>query len=250
MALSSCCTTGFRWDGSPKGHEATLGSNKTYVTGTNKDAAVLIVHDIFGWSLTNARLLADHYAEEADVTVYLPDFFGGEVVTPDRLMGTGEHAKSEPFDVMGFLGRHGKDTRQPEIFACATALKKDLGYKKVGAIGFCYGGWAVFRLAAKGNNIIDCVSTAHPSLLEKAEIDALSVPTQILAPEDDPLYTPELKEYSLKVLPTLGIEWDYQYFPGLSHGFATRGDTSNPVQKKGLERAKNAASAWFREYLH
>lgn len=35
--------------------------------------AVLIVHDLFGWNLPNARLLADHYAKEADATVYLPD---------------------------------------------------------------------------------------------------------------------------------------------------------------------------------
>ncbi|KIW34890.1 hypothetical protein, variant [Cladophialophora immunda] len=176
--------------------------------------------------------------------------FAGEVVTPDRLFGTGEHAKSEPFNIMEFLGRHSKDIRQPEIFACATALKKDLGFKKVGTIGFCYGGWAVFRLGAKGNDLVDCISTAHPSLLEKAEIDAVGVPVQLLAPEEDPTFTPELKEYSLKVLPTLNIDYDYQYFAGLVHGFATRGDTSNPTQKKGLERAKNAAVSWFREYLH
>ena len=65
--------TGFRWDGTPKGKETTLGASKTYVSGTNKDAAVLIIHDVFGWTLNNTRLLADHYAEEADVTVYLPD---------------------------------------------------------------------------------------------------------------------------------------------------------------------------------
>ena len=73
MSLSQCCVTGFRWEGSPKGKEETFSNNKTYVTGSNKSVAVLIVHDIFGWTLTNTRLLADHYAEEADVTVYLPD---------------------------------------------------------------------------------------------------------------------------------------------------------------------------------
>ena len=35
--------------------------------------AILMVHDIFGWTFPNARLLADHYAKEADATVYLPD---------------------------------------------------------------------------------------------------------------------------------------------------------------------------------
>lgn len=28
-----------------------------------------------GWTLNNARLLADHYAKEADATVYLPDLY-------------------------------------------------------------------------------------------------------------------------------------------------------------------------------
>ena len=71
--MSECCKTGFRWEGNPVGMESKLASHDTYVTGSNKDAAVLIVHDLFGWTFPNARILADHYAEEADVTVYLPD---------------------------------------------------------------------------------------------------------------------------------------------------------------------------------
>lgn len=101
-----------------------------------------------------------------------------------------------------------------------------------------------------GNNLVDCISTAHPSLLLTSEIDAVSVPVQILSPENDPLYTEDLKAYSNKVIPTLGIEYDYQYFPGLAHGFATRGDPNNDVQKKGLERAKNAVVYWFAQHLH
>ena len=41
--------------------------------GYYDSAAILLVHDIFGWTFTNARLLADHFAKEADATVYLPD---------------------------------------------------------------------------------------------------------------------------------------------------------------------------------
>jgi len=244
--MSSCCTSGFKWDGTPVGKETKLANLDTYVTGSNKDAAVLIVHDIFGWTLTNIRVLADHYASEAGVTVYVPDFFGGEIVTP-KMMESPDRDKA--FDVGAFLGRHSKELRQPEIFAAATALKQELGFKKVAAIGFCYGGWAVFRLGAKGNALVDAISTAHPSLLEKAEIDDISVPVQILAPEIDPLFTSELKEYSNKVIPGLNVEYDYQYFPGLVHGFATRGDVNNPAQKKGLERAKDAAVHWFQQHL-
>jgi len=67
------CKTGFSWNGTPTGKETTLGKNKAYVTGTSKSAAILIVHDIFGWTFTNLRLLADQFAKEANATVYLPD---------------------------------------------------------------------------------------------------------------------------------------------------------------------------------
>lgn len=165
--MSSCCKSGFQWDGTPVGKETKLANLNTYVTGSNKDAAVLVIADIFGWTLTNIRLLADHYASEAGVTVYVPDLwvtpprmfgdferkrltlnsFDGEVVTPETME---DPEKFKNFDIGAFMGRHGKDIRGPEIFACAKALKQELGFKKLGAIGFCYGGWAVFRLGAQG----------------------------------------------------------------------------------------------------
>jgi len=77
-------------------------------------------------------------------------------------------------------------------------------------------------LGGKGKNLVDAISVAHPSLLTKEEIDNIAVPVQILAPETDGMYTPELKEHSLRVLPEKGVEFDYQYFPKLSHGFAAK----------------------------
>ena len=135
------------------------------------------------------------------------------MVDPERLS---PGYKGEPFDIGAFLGRNGKDKRWPAISACAKALKKDLGFKKVGAIGFCYGGWAVLQLGRKSDTLVDCVSTGHPAMFDNS----------------------------------LGIDWDYQYFAGLKHGFCTRGDQNDEVARKGLERAKNAAVAWFYRYLH
>ena len=53
---------------------------------------------------------------------------------------------------MGFLGRNSKEVRCPEIENCAKALKQEHGFKKLGAIGFCWGGWAVFQLGGKGQS--------------------------------------------------------------------------------------------------
>jgi dienelactone hydrolase len=170
--------------------------------------------------------------------------FDGEVVDPDALS---DPEKAKNFDLMGFIGRHSKEIRYPEIKAAAQTLKSQ--YKKVLAIGFCYGGWACFKLAADPS-LIDAVSMAHPSLLDKAEIEGAKVPVQILAPENDFAYTEELKKYTLETLPKLGISWEYIYFPGLQHGFAARGDPNDPKQKEGLERAKRSAVNFMNEYLH
>lgn len=87
--MSQCCLSGFKWEGKPVGKETKLAGNDTYVTGSNKEVfahllrnqwstvdqiqvAIMIVHDILGWTLPNLWLLADHYAKEADATVYMP----------------------------------------------------------------------------------------------------------------------------------------------------------------------------------
>lgn len=64
---------GFRWNGTPQGHEATLAGQNTYVAGSNPNAAILVIHDMYGWKFENIRLLADQYAEEVGATVYVPD---------------------------------------------------------------------------------------------------------------------------------------------------------------------------------
>jgi hypothetical protein len=63
---------------------------------------------------------------------------------------------------------------------------------------------------------------------------------QMLALKFDATFTPELKEFSNKVIPALGVPYDYQYFPGVEHSFATRGDQQSEAQLRALTRAKNA----------
>jgi dienelactone hydrolase len=129
----------------------------------------------------------------------------------------------------------------------AQALKSQ--YAKVVGIGYCYGGWAHFQLGADPS-LIDAISVAHPSGLTKEEIDSVKVPVQILAPETDPLFTQEFKDYANSRIPKLGVNYEYVYFPGVAHGFASKGDPSDEVQRGSLERAKRCAVNFFVEYLH
>lgn len=73
---------------------------------------------------------------------------------------------------------------------------------------------------------------------------------QIIAPEKDLAFNEELKKYANEKIPTKGIPYEYYYFPGLEHSFATRGNPDDEKERRGLIRAKNAMCAWMREWLH
>ncbi|KAI1411826.1 dienelactone hydrolase family protein [Hypoxylon sp. FL1857] len=246
MSFSECCLKGFEWSGTPSGKVSKLNDNDVYITGDNADAAVLLVHDVLGWTFPNARLIADHFAREINATVYLPDFFGGEIVDPEPILA-GDFSK---FDLASFAKRNAREVREPEIFAAAKTLKQK--YKKVGAIGYCYGGWAVFRLGAKEHNppLVDAISTGHPSLLTEKDIEEVAVPVQLLAPEHDPMYGPELKKFTFDTVQKNGLEFDYRYFPGVEHGALVRGNEAKAGERFAMVRAKNAAVGWFNQFLH
>ncbi len=74
------CLSGSVKDGKPTGTVTTIHGLPAYVArpeGTPKGLVVLIP-DIFGWELSNCRLLADAYAKEGGFLVYLPNFMNGE----------------------------------------------------------------------------------------------------------------------------------------------------------------------------
>lgn len=246
MEIASCCLKAFEWDGTPAGRIEKLAGNDVYVAGDNPDAAVLIVHDLLGWTFPNARLLADHYAREANATVYLPDFFGGWVVPFEPILAGRFHE----VDLSVFQRDSGRDAREPEIFNAARALREK--HNKVAAIGFCYGGWAVFRLGAKEHDppLVDCISAGHPSMLTKEDIDGVGVPVQILAPEHDFVFTPELKSHCFETVTKKGVPFEYHHFAGVEHACLTRGDPGRPGEREAMARGKSAAVSWFNMYLH
>jgi dienelactone hydrolase len=250
MSLPDCCFKGFAWEGSPTGKTTTINTNQTYVAGSNPKVAFVIVHDILGWTWKNTRLLADHFAVEIGATVYLPDFFGGESVKADLVL----EGRWADMDLPAFLSRNSPQVREPEMVALIQTLRAR-GFEKVGAIGYCYGGWAMFRLAGievDGKKLVDCVSVGHPSLVEKAHIDGVrhDVPVQVLAPEHDVAYTEELKMHTFVTLQKLGVPFDYQHFAGAEHGCLTKADEKKSDSKAVLVRGKNAAVAWARQWLY
>lgn len=255
---ADCCLKASLWEGTPAGAETTFPGvpNPTYVSQAPSPSrvAILMVHDIFGWTFLNTRLLADAYAREANATVYLPDFFGGEIVPLEPALA----GRFEELDLPSFIKRNARSVREPEILAYARALRASGQYDKVGAIGFCYGGWAVFRLGAEefvdpasGRPLVDAISAGHPSLLTEKDVEGLSVqvPAQLVAPEFDPVYTPEMKQFTFTALQKKNVPFDYQHLPGVEHGCLVRGDANKKGERAAMVRGKNAAVSWFKQWL-
>lgn len=109
----------------------------------------------------------------------------------------------------------------------------------------------MFQLGAKGNDLVDCIIAGHPSLLTKEDIDTVNVPVQLLAPEHDMVFTPELKNHFWQVMQARGdLVFDYHHFAGMQHGALVRGDPNKPGERRAMTRAKNAAVGFFTEWLH
>jgi dienelactone hydrolase len=59
-------------------------------------------------------------------------------------------------------------------------MRDDLGVKKIGAVGYCFGGKYVARFLAKGKGV-DAGFVAHPSRMDKSELEAIAGPFTIAA---------------------------------------------------------------------
>jgi dienelactone hydrolase len=139
MSTHECCTRGSIHIGEPTGTIINIAGLNTYKASSQNanGRAVLYIADAFGMDFPNNKLLADTYAEQAQVDVYVPDFFHGDAVPVSAVMS------KEPFDFMSWSAKHTKDIRYPEMVAVATELREKHGVTKLAAIGFCWGAWFV-----------------------------------------------------------------------------------------------------------
>ncbi len=130
------------------------GKHEAYIaepTGKtiHKDKAILILPDVIGiWQ--NSKLIADQFAANGYYTL-LVDTFNGDALKLNR---------PADFDFPGWRAKHGIETVEPSIDAALKYLKEEKGFKKTGAVGYCFGAKYVCRyLNGRG---IDVGYSAHP----------------------------------------------------------------------------------------
>ncbi|KAF5118728.1 hypothetical protein DV454_000335 [Geotrichum candidum] len=213
---------------------------EAYVTGDEanaKDKVLYFFTDVIGHNFINAQLIADQYAEKG-YYVIAPNLFHDDPVLLNPPKG---------FEFANWIPNHGIAVTQPYVDKTVEGVKAKYGQPKfAAAVGFCFGAKYAIRLLSTG--AIQSASVFHPSLVEISEVEAIKGSLLISAPDDDYIYTTELRhktEATLKELGKKGIKYRQVLYNSIGHGFAIRGDISQPLTKYAKERAFKDTVEWF-----
>ncbi|KIJ56355.1 hypothetical protein M422DRAFT_23639 [Sphaerobolus stellatus SS14] len=243
MSFSKECYATVTHDGTPTGKFEEINGVNTYVALPSgdypKEKAILFLTDIFGAQYVNNKLLADDFAKNG-FQVYIPDYFEGDPIPPDFPAG---------FDRERWFAAHSMSISRAILDKAIEGLKAR-GITSFGAVGYCYGARHVVDLAIE--NVIASAVITHPSRIVPAEdfpalLEKSKAPLLINSAQVDNAFPPEAVQ---KADDTFGNGkyapgYKREHFLGCSHGFAVRGDLSNPLVKAGKEGAFKSTVEWF-----
>ncbi|EJF64056.1 dienelactone hydrolase endo-1,3,1,4-beta-D-glucanase [Dichomitus squalens LYAD-421 SS1] len=248
--LCENCFKGVRHESTPEGNLGkidTIAGVECYIatpTGDYpKDKVVLFLSDVFGIPLINNKLLVDDFARNGYGTI-MPDLFQGDPYPVDALTRT-------DFDREAWRARHKPETWERFVDTVVQALQAE-GVTWIATTGYCFGAPPVWRLALKGWSKVSVIT--HPSRFRIPEdlqeyFDQSKAPLLINSCEDDAAFPQEAQRVADAVFSgSFSPSYKRTYWEGCSHGFAVRGDMSNPKVKAGKEGAFEATVKFFNKY--
>jgi hypothetical protein len=100
----------------------------------------------------------------------MPDLFYGDAVPLNR---------PPSFDLMSWLQNHLPTHVDPIVETVLNEMRGPLGCKRIGGVGYCFGGKYVCRFLKEGR--LDAGYTAHPSFVEREELEGIMGPLSISA---------------------------------------------------------------------
>ncbi|KAK7687753.1 hypothetical protein QCA50_008972 [Cerrena zonata] len=208
-----------------------------------RDKVVLFMLDGFGLRLENNLLLMDDFARN-----------GYRTIAPDILNDDPAISFDDPhFNINTWVAKHTPASWIPIVDDVVAALK-DEGVTRFGTTGYCFGAGACMHLALNNESHVTVLS--HPSLLKTPDdfeqyMAKSKAPLLINSCEVDSQLDQEAQAVVDKLLGDGKFAPGYQrtYWNGCVHGFAVRGDLSDPKVKAGKEGAFEATVKFFNKYL-
>jgi len=251
MSLCKHCISGVRHEGIPSGKDETINGVACYVATPTvdypKDKALFFLSDALGIDFINNKLLVDDFALNG-FKVIAPYIFEGDPVPLSAL----DDPKSSTFDFKPWVEKHSPAITQALVEKVITELKAQ-GVTKFATIGYCYGARLCFNFAFAGETTATVIN--HPSLLENPsdleKYAKTNVPLLINSCDVDPVFPAEFQAKADEILGGGKFVPGYErvHWKGCTHGFAVKGDLSDPNVKAGKEGAFKAAVEFFIAHL-
>ena len=213
----------------------------------------LCLYSISSPQISNNKLVADEIAKQSGATVYVPDLFNGDPISPKDFQLKKHTDDSDPqpleeaFKNFGaWLDKGHKPDSSDPIFKKVLA---EVGRKgPVVTSGACYGGRLSANAAQQPNGIVKGAIMNHPALLEKGEADKVQVPVLLNMSETDVIFTDEIKQDWLDVLKKKNLlDSGSKTYKGAVHGHTCRPDLTKPEIKAAYEQSLQASAEFIKK---
>ncbi|KAJ1560468.1 hypothetical protein HK096_008561 [Nowakowskiella sp. JEL0078] len=263
--LKTCCVSGYLEKGVTEGEEIKLGKINSYVSRAKSDktptsTAIVLIHDAFGWTLNNSRLVADIYAKETGFDTYVPDFHNGSSMSQSILevflkQKTWTQRLSTYFSfiiglpsIIGWLSLHGDKQTLPLVDKVIDELRNSIGVQKIGVAGFCWGGRYAILLGG-GEPKVDAVVAFHPSFVNyDVDLIDIKVPVVFNLAEHDTYFTHKRINQTREIM-TKKENAEVIVYVGMTHGWSLRGNTELPAVREARDKSHETTISFFKTNL-
>jgi dienelactone hydrolase len=137
-----------------------------------------------------------------------------------------------------FLQRHTEEVVYPLMQSYLNYLRSDPAHKRIGAVGFCWGGrYAILLAHEDANPFVDAAVANHPSFLKMPEeIEKIGKPVSIHVGDADVIMRIPDIEKTKEIFETKPF-CEINVYEDQVHGFTIRPDLSIEKDKKAKELA-------------
>jgi dienelactone hydrolase len=137
-----------------------------------------------------------------------------------------------------WLAKHRDAVSYPVIQKFLKYLRSDPAHKRIGAVGFCWGGRFAILLANEGADpYVDAAVACHPSsLVMPTEIEKIEKPVSIEVGDSDTMFKSDDIEKTKEIFKSKP-QCDIEVYQDQVHGFTVRGDLSIEKDRKAKEKA-------------
>ncbi|KAK1496382.1 dienelactone hydrolase [Colletotrichum cuscutae] len=260
-----CCWAGTLHEGNPRGDVEDILEVPTYVVRPSdvkralppNGHVILYFPDVWGLSV-NAKCIMDGFASSGYTALGM-DFFRGDPISKYR------NAKTDPlpegFDMAAWRSKHWNFATEnvPKWTAAVkerfgAELKAETGKEtKFACVGYCFGAPFVCNLLAgaggDGEPVVSAGAFAHPTALKEEHFTSIKKPLLLSCAENDQAFPTEARRKAIDYLQREKKIYHLQVFQGVSHGFAVKGDPTDPYQRWCKEQSLRAMVDWFDMWL-